>query len=363
MLLCQRNRSIVGLTALFALSAGVSPLLADYAYSQTNLVSNVPGLAQNTDPNLINPWGISFSKTSPFWVSNQGSNNATLYNGAGSPRPLVVSTAAGPTGQVFNGSSDFVAPNGNSSLFLFATLSGTIDAWNGASGTSAATVATTPGAAYTGLALANNGSGNFLYAANALGGIDVFNATFQKTTLSGSFTDPNLPAGYTPYNIQNVGGNLLVEYTQGRNTGAGIGVVDQFDANGNFTKRLVTGGALNAPWGVTLAPSGFGQFAGDLLVGNFGDGHINAYDPNTGAFQGTLTDASGKPFANEGLWGLAFRDAPGFNPNSLYFAAGINGEQGGLFGAITPTPEPATFAIAGIGLASIVLAVQRRSSK
>ncbi len=343
--------------ALAGLSlAGAQLLSGASVFTQANLTSDVPGLAANTDQNLKNPWGVSFGGASPFWVSNQVSGNSTLYNGAGVPQTLIVSTPpASPTGQAFvGGTGQFVAPNGKPALFTFATLAGTIDAWNGSNGTTASVVATTSGAVYTGLTLANNGSGNFLYAANALGGINVFDSSFKPVTLAGSFVDPNLPKGYTPYNVQAVGGNLFVTYAQGRNTGLGLGIVSEFDANGNFVKRLISGGQLDAPWGITLAPSGFGKFGGDLLVGNFGNGEINAFNPSNGSYLGTLANAQGNPFVNDSLWSLSFRTASGFNPDSLYFTAGINGEKDGLFGSITPTPEPATFAVAGLGLLALV---------
>jgi uncharacterized protein (TIGR03118 family) len=361
MLFSKPNSFALTLAAVLTLGASQPSLLSAAQFTQRNLTSDIPGMALHTDPNLKNPWGISFNPTSPFWVSNQVSGNSTLYGPDGAVKPLVVSTPpGGPTGQVFNGTSDFPAGNGSPSLFLFATLAGTIDAWNGQSGTTATVAATTPGAVYTGLAMANNGSGNFLYAANATGGIDVFDASFHLTTLPGSFTDPNLPAGYTPYNIQAIGGNLYVEYSQGLNTGAGLGIVNQFDANGALVKRLITGGPLNAPWGITLAPSGFTDFGGALLVGNFGDGQVNAFNPNDGTFLGTLADAAGHPLVNDGLWSLAFRNAAGFDPNALYFTAGINGEADGLFGTISPSPEPGTFLAGALAIGLLFAAGRRR---
>ena len=359
--LLLKPRRILHLFAALSLAGAVTSAFGS-ELTQTNLTSDIPGMAQNTDPNLKNPWGVSFSPTSPFWVSNQASGNSTLYGAAGVPLPLVVTTPpASPTGQVFNGTTDFQV-SGTAAHFIFATLAGTIDAWTG--GASSAVVAATPGAVYTGLALANNGSSNFLYAANAVGGrIDIFNSTFAPATLSGSFTDPNLPAGYSPYNIQNINGNLYVEYSQGFTMGAGLGIVNEFDANGNFVRRIVSaGGALNTPWGITMAPAGFGSFGGDLLIGNLGDGKINAFDPTTGAFQGVLSDSHGNPLVNDGLWALAFRTAPGYNPNSLYFTAGINGQTDGLFGTITPTPEPATFLIGALGFAVLLVAKRRSPS-
>lgn len=345
------------------------------AYFQTNLASDVPGLSPNLDGNLKNPWGMSFGLTTPFWVSNQGSNNATLYNGAGVPQSLVVSTAPGPTGQIFNTSSSFALPTGGKSLFIFATLSGVIDGWNGAQGTTAVPKFTaTDGAGFTGLAIGSNASGDLLYASDFNNArIDVFDGNFAPTTVSGGFIDSSLPSGYSPYNIQAIGGLLYVEYAQVNPTthrpviAAGAGIVDTYDMNGNLQQHLVTsGGALNAPWGVTQAPAGFGSFGDDILVGNFGDGKINVYSPTTGALLGTISGQNGSPIANSGLWALNFR-APGsgFDTNTLFFNAGINGEADGLFGEIQMVPEPGTavlvaFAAAGF-LASTRLSKRRRA--
>jgi uncharacterized protein (TIGR03118 family) len=332
-------------------------------YQQTNLVSDVPGLAAFTDPNLKNPWGMSSSPTSPIWVSNQVSGNSTLYNTAGQPQALVVTIpgAGGPTGQVFNASSDFALPTGGKALFLFANLDGSISGWNGAQGTTAVVQASVAGAAFTGLAIGDNGAGNFLYAADSAGNkIDVFDGAFAQTSLSGSFIDPNLDPGFTVYNIQALGGKLYVTY---ENEGAGGGVVDAFDFNGNFLQRVTSNdatGPLQSPWGLALAPSTFGQFGGALLVGNEDDGRISAFDPTTGAFLGQLLDKNGNPISNPGLWGLKFGNGGnGGDPNTLYFAAGINGEQDGLFGAIRVVPEPSSIVMGGLGL-SLVAAIGAR---
>lgn len=331
-------------------------------YVQTNLTSDLPGLAANTDPNLKNPWGFSYSATSPFWVSNQVTNNSTLYNAAGVPQALVVTTPPSPTGQVFNGTSDFTLTAGNPARFIFATLSGQIAGWNPAvSATTAVTqFSATDGAVYTGLALANTGGSNFLYAADARNGkIDVFNSSYQKTTLAGSFLDPNVPAGFTPYNIQTVNGKLYVEYSKRDSPGGYVGV---FDFNGNLLQH-VSDSHFNEPWGITIAPAGFGDFGGALLIGNEGDGMINAYNSITGVYLGTLSNANG-PLVNEGLWALGFR-APGsgFDPNSLFFVAGINDEANGLFGSITvAAPEPASIAMSLIGGCGLLgLGLRRRS--
>jgi len=321
-------------------SIGLMPSLAQAGsvYVETNLVSDGAVAAAHTDANLKNPWGISLSGTSPFWVSDNATGVSTLYNGAGSPVSLVVTVAGGPTGQVNNGTSDFVLNDNAKANFIFATLAGTIAGWNGGEGTTAQTVATVPGAVFTGLAIGNNGTANFLYAANAAGGINVFNSTFGAATLAGNFTDPNLPAGFTPYNIQNINGTLYVTYT-----GAAGGLVDAYDLNGNFLRRIATNGPLNQPWGLALAPSTFGPLANDLLVGNLADGHISAFNPNNNfAFVGQLTLANGSLFSEPGLWGLTFGNGgSGGDPNTLFFAAGINGQSDGLFGSIA-VPEPSS---------------------
>jgi len=363
-------------TLTLSLAVSSCPLFAD-SFVQTNLVSDIPGMANVTDPDLKNPWGMAFSATSPFWISNQGSANSTLYNGAGVKQALTVTVPptspppTGPTGQVFAGLAGNFLLGGNPSSFIFSTLAGTIDAWNG--GTTATVVATTTGAVYTGLALANNGTANFLYAANFVvgGGINVFDSSFAPTTLAGSFKDTALPDGYAPYNIAAVGGKLYVEYGEvnpatGRPvTGAGLGYVDVFDTNGNFLQRLISKGSLNVPWGIAVAPNGFGNLGGDLLVGNFGNGEVNAFDPTTGAFVETLSDTSGRPIVNSGLWELKFRTNGGSssNPNALYFDAGINGEADGLFGYIQSTPEPSTWIMGALGILGIAASQFRRARR
>lgn len=327
-------------------------------YQQTNLVSDIPGLAAVTDPHLVNPWGISFGSTTPFWVSDNGTGVATLYNGQGQPFPLVVSIPPAPTsgqgtptGTVFNGTTGFVVTQGTSSgpaLFLFATLDGTLSGWNPTVDLASAviTVNNTGSAVYTGLTMASNASGTFLYAANALpspahpnGTIDVFDQQFTPTQLPGSFTDPNLPAGYTVYNIQTLAGFLLVTYALPPTSPSqvGDGFVDVFDTNGLLIRRLISRGPLDAPWGLVLAPAQFGRFSKALLVGNDGNGSINAFNFETGAFRGTLENQPGQPLQNAGLWALFFGNgSQGFNPDTLYFDAGIDNFQHGLFGAITP---------------------------
>jgi uncharacterized protein (TIGR03118 family) len=329
--------------------------LADFV--QVNLVSDIPGKAAATDPNLKNPWGIGFSATSPFWVSDEAANVATIYSASGVVNSRVVSVPGGPTGQVFNsaGGGNFL-DGGSAANFIFATQGGSIYAWNGGNGTTAQLEASTAGASFTGLALDNNGTGNFLYAANdaGSGGIDVFNSSFAPTTLAGSFTDPNLPAGYVPYNIQAINGDLYVEYTNTANPRAlGSGAVSVFDANGNFIRELIgPGGQLDDPWGIVMAPPRFGSFSNDLLVGNLGNGEINAFNPTTGAYLGTLTGTGGTPIINQDLWALAVSPSAG---DAVYFTAGINGQKDGLFGDIVPTPEPSSLALLGLGCLALAL--------
>jgi uncharacterized protein (TIGR03118 family) len=341
---------------------GVSTLFGS-AFTQTNLVSDITGMAATTDPNLKDPWGMSFSATSPIWVSDRATGVSTLYSGTGAIVPLVVTVPPGtPTGQVFSGGTNFMV-NGNPANFIFDTLGGTIDAWN--AGTTATVMASTPGAQFEGLALANN----TLYAANfqSGGGIDVFNSSYAPVTPSGTFTDPNLPAGYAPFNVQSIGGLLYVEYakvTAGSPVPlpGGGGFVDVFDTNGNFVQRLITDGVLDAPWGITLAPAAFGSFGGDLLVGNFGNGEINAFNPTTGAFLGTISDASGNPIVNSGLWAIEAGNASA-NQNAVYFNAGINGGADGLFGDIqAATPEPGSLGLGVLGVVGLLGCAWRRRS-
>ena len=341
------------------------------SYTQTNLVSDIPGLAANTDPNLKNPWGVSFSATSPFWTADQATGLSTLYNAAGVPQALVVTIPgggppSGPTGTVLGNVTGSFLVNGAPATFIFDTLNGTLAGWNASAGTTAVQTAATPGAIYTGLAEASNGSGNFLYAANSAPGghVNVFNSAWQSATLSGTFTDPNLPAGLVPFNIQNINGNLYVTFASLGPGGVPMpgGVVSEFDANGNFIKRIATGGALFAPWGIVVAPSGFGAFGNDLLIGNFGNGEILAYDATSDLFLGTVNGLNGQPLINDHLWALATRaNGSGFDPNAVYFAAGINNEADGLFGRLNVvTPEPGTIFGTATGLLALALSRMKR---
>ncbi len=347
-------------TAAFASVLIFAPaLLHADSFTQTNLVSNVPGMAAVTDANLKNPWGVSFSATSPFWVSNQVTGNATLYNGVGAITPLVVTIPGGsPTGQVNNaaGAGTFLV-NGTAASFIFDTLNGTIAGWNG--GATAVQMASTPGAVYTGLAMGTSGGSPFIYAADASGSIHVFNSSWTDvtgTTFAGKFVDPNAIAGFTPYNIQLIGSSLYVTYA-----GASGGYIDVFDTSGNFIKRFTTGGLLNSPWGLVIAPAGFGSFGNDLLVGNEHSGEILAYDPNSGSFLGTINGPNGQPLVNDGLWALEVRTGgTGSDLNAVYFTAGINEENDGLFGKIDPVPEPATIFETASGVIGLLLLRFRR---
>ena len=340
------------------------------SFSQHNLVSDIPGLADFTDPDLANPWGISFSATSPFWVSDNHTGLATLYNTNGVKQGLVVTIPpplgqqgpAAPTGQVFNPN----AANFQGARFIFAGEDGVISAWSGGT-TAVLKVDNSPSdSIYKGLAMGSNASGAFLYAADFHNNkVDVFDSNFASTNLPGSFTDPNLPAGYAPFNISVSGTRVYVTYAlqdaDGEDdvAGPGHGFLDVFDTDGNFIQRLVSMGTLNSPWGMAWAPSGFGPFSGDLLVGNFGDGTINVFDPVTGTWIAQLDGPNGKPITNLGLWAIAFGNGGnGGKQNYLYFTAGIPGpdslEDHGLFGSVSPVPEPGTLALLGSGLASLI---------
>jgi uncharacterized protein (TIGR03118 family) len=376
------NRLVLLATAAVVVASTSQRVLADGVnnFTQTNLVSDIPGLAKTTDPDLVNPWGVSFGPTSPFWVSDNRTGVATLYNGAGDKIPLVVSVPppnggtppSAPTGQVFNPS----AANFGGSHFIFATEDGTISAWT--SGTSAVLMVDNSfsGAVYKGLAIGNTSEGSRLFATDFHNGtINVFGTNFAPVSPSGSFTDPNLPAGYAPFNIQNIGGKLYVTYAvqdaakHDDVSGAGNGIVDVFDLEGNLIQRLISNGSLNSPWGMAIAPAGFGSFGNDLLVGNFGDGTINVFDPITGTFIMQLDGANGLPIVNLGLWDLTFGNGGnGGSTSDLYFTAGIPGdghvEDHGLFGSLapTPTPEPTTLTLIGSGLFGLIAYRRRRTN-
>lgn len=324
------------------------PVVAGTLFKTTNLVADVAGVAAQTDAKLLNPWGIAFNPTGFVWVANNGSASSTLYDGNGVLQSLVVATPPSPTGIVYNSSGDFkISQNGVSaaSPFIFAGENGSISAWSPTvNRTTALTIVDGAGAqaVYKGLAIATYNSANYIYAADFHNNrIDVFDGGFNKATLPGGFKDAALPAGYAPFGIQAIGDRIYISYAMRAAAGgddvkgAGLGAIDVFDIAGNLVKQLVTGGALNAPWGMAMAPSNFGTFSGKLLVANFGDGKINAYDAGTGAAAGTLGKADGSAIVVDGLWGVAF--GPGVNSqptNTLFFTAGPGNEAHGLYGRI-----------------------------
>jgi uncharacterized protein (TIGR03118 family) len=289
---------------------------------------------------------MAYSATSPFWVSDQHTGVSTIYSVDPSSNAVtklgltVMIPGGSPTGQVFNSTSSFGLSGGKPAGFIFDNLSGSISAWNG--GTAATTVVTTPGAVYTGLAMGSSGGQNYLYAANTASspGISVYDTSFHPVTLAGNFVDPKLKKGFakklTPYNIANIGGQLYVTYLGPNFRGGAVAV---FNTDGTFVRQLAynaAGGKLQAPWGVATAPSSFGKFSNDLLVGNFGNGRINAFNAK-GKLVGQLTTNGKKPLAIPGLWALGVgNNGKAGSPNKVYFTAGINGQIDGLFGALQP---------------------------
>ncbi len=389
------------LAAGFAVGAaiGLAAPASASIFTQTNLVTDdqaalaAEGFAPASfvDPNLINPWGMSRSVTSPFWISNQGSATSTLYNGAGAlfpiGAPLVVSIPqvptppAGPTGQVFNGTTDFQLLTGGKTgpaAFIFANLDGSISAWNGTGTRTQAVQVVAPGsvarpAVYTGLAMGRSGGQNYLYAVNSRAGtVDVYDKNFQPVTLAGGFADPTLPAGLAPFNARVINGQVYVTYAipgpSADEAPVGSGVVNVFNTDGTFVRRLITGGPLASPWGLAMAPTaGFGAFSGALLVGNFNDanGNINAFDPVTGAFLGALAFNDGSLISIPDLWSIDFGNGgTAGGMSQLFFTGGIGDEAHGLFGVFEVVPEPATLSILGLaaGLTALAGAKRRRSA-
>jgi uncharacterized protein (TIGR03118 family) len=355
--------------AVLPLEDRCTPSSSATSYLPTYLISDQPGMAVVTDPTLVNAWGISLSPTGGgFWVSANGKDLSEVYggdvNGSAITQPFKVAIPGGaPTGQVFNGTgstTDFSITDGTNTkaaVFIFASEAGMITAWNPGVGvvagakppslTAETGFTATDGAVYKGLALGQVNGANFLYATDFHNGkIDVIDGSFHKVTLGSngfeSFADPNLPAGYAPFGIANIGGKLFVSYALQNSeahddvAGHGHGFIDVFEPNGHFDQRLVSKGDLNSPWGMVQAPAGFGDFANKLLVGNFGDGMIHVYDPSSGQELGMLSQSKGHPIVVDGLWGLAFGNGhTAGDANALYFAAGPNHEADGLFGKIT----------------------------
>ena len=339
--------------ALPVLTAPAAAATAPTTFAETDLVSNIPGRAALTDPAVVNAWGLALSPTSPLWVANNGTNTATLYAGGanGGPVtkvPLTVAIPGGaPTGQAFNDTTAFVVtgPGGSGpARFLFVSEGGDLTGWNPmAAPTTAILAAHVDGAVYKGLTLLHTDFGPFLLAADFHNArIDVFDGQFRRVTLPAPFfTDPRLPSGYAPFNVAVLGDAVYVTYAkqdaEGEDevSGPGLGFVDQFTTFGLLARRVASHGVLNAPWGLAIAPASFGRFAGDLLVGNFGDGRISVFD-RSGGFDGQLRDSAGRPIAIDGLWALLPGTANTGGTDAVWFSAGPNDEADGLVGLIRP---------------------------
>jgi uncharacterized protein (TIGR03118 family) len=377
----RRSQSALLRAVRYPLSLLLFPLLAGFiptahaGFIVTNLVTNdqTAHPAQVADPNLVNAWGVAYSPTSPFWVSNNGSGTSTLYSvnpatDAVAIVPLVVTipNAGNPTGMAFNPGAAGGAFN--SDAFLFVSEDGTVSGWRGALGTMAETLEPPSSDVYKGATTVVVGGHTYLLTTNFTGGdIDAEKGDAGAPDLAGNFTDPGLPSGYSPFGIANLGGAIYVTYAfredgnHDETAGPGLGIVSVFDTSGNFIARFATGGSLNAPWGLAIAPASFGQFAGDLLVGNFGDGRISAFDIATHAFEGLLNDTSGNPLSIDGLWALIPGNNGGAGSSSrIYFSAGPDGESNGLFGVLA-VPEPATAWLGLFGLVALARARRTRT--
>ncbi|HEY9291800.1 MAG TPA: TIGR03118 family protein [Microlunatus sp.] len=320
------------------------------SFREVKLVSDQPGVAALTDPDLVNPWGMSHGANTPVWVSDNGADVTTLYRtdtpGAAVTKvPLVVDLPGGaPTGQVANDTTEFTVPGTDQpARFIFIGEDGDLSAWNQAAGTSAVLVGHTDGAVYKGLALVHSTTGPLLLAANfGANRIDVFDGQFNPVAAPGRFADRFLPSGYAPFNVAAVGGRVFVTYAlrdaahEDDVAGPGHGFVDVYANSGRFLYRFATRGVLNSPWGMTIAPPSFGRFAGELLIGNFGDGRIHAFDPRSGRVLGTLRSTSGRPLQIDGLWALLVGDDVAGGPDSVWFSAGPDDEQHGLLGLLQP---------------------------
>lgn len=324
-------------------------------YSQHNLVSDQAGKADVKDPMLVNAWGLSFGPTTPAWVADADRAVSTLYTGGvnGTPGmkiPLTVAIPGGsPTGTVFNGSDSFMVSAGGKSApanFLFSSESGKITAWSQSVPplTKAQTEASVHGAIFKGLAISDTAKGPRIYATDFHHRkVDVWNGKFSMVHRKGAFRDEKLPKNYAPFGIEAVKGKIVVTYAkqdakaEDEVAGPGKGFVDIYATNGKLLRRFASHGTLNAPWGIARAPQGFGQASGKLLIGNFGDGWINAFDPKSGKFLGTLNNDKGRTLSIDGLWALKFGNGVIGTPHTLLFTAGPDDESHGLFGALTPT--------------------------
>lgn len=362
-------RSILLKTAICAtaisLASAATPATPSPAnsYLVHNLVSDLPDTADFQDPNLINPWGIATTATSPFWLSNNGSGTSTLYGTTGAPIALVVTvpTTTGPTGGaatgiIANATTSFPVATGKAASFIFCTEDGTISGWNSSVNATVAIITvdnTKAGSVFKGCVTGGTAAAPVLYATDFHNGVvDMFDANFKPIASTTAFVDSSIPAGFAPFGIANLGGKIYVSYAKQDAAkhddvaGAGNGYVDVFDASGTLITQLISKGALNSPWGMQIAPSTFGQFSGALLVGNFGDGTINAFDSAKGTSLGALKDSTGHTLTIAGLWGLLFGNGGrGGDTSTLYFTAGIPGPYGekveshGLFGSIQAPPS------------------------
>jgi uncharacterized protein (TIGR03118 family) len=335
------------LTVAAAMLAAATPAAERNAYVVHNLVSDGFAPADHTDSHLVNAWGLASLPESPWWVADNGTDVSTLYRADGTQPPLVVSVPNAPTGAVSNDSPHFVVGSGPA-LFLFATEEGKILGWNMALGTTAQVAVDRSGedAVFKGLAIASTGAGDFLYATDFHNGrVDVFDGSFGQVQTPGAFVDPRIPASFAPFGIQNVGGKIFVTYAkqdadrEDDVAGQGLGFVDEFDTSGALIGRVASRGQLNSPWGLAMAPADFGRFSRDLLVGNFGDGQITAFErqPN-GKFErrGQLRTGNGSVLKIDGLWAVQFGKGTTNNgpTDTLFFTAGPDDESHGLFGTI-----------------------------